>query len=183
MGRTSTASPAVAASAGRSGLAATASESGALHRRRQLLRIGLVALAVPDAIVGAWLLFAPRSFYDNFPGFGHRWVGALGPYSEHPLTDFGGALLALALLTCLAALWMERRLVQAALLTVLLESVAHFVYHLTRLGALPTADDVANQLSLAYGIVLSLALLFLAQRIGWGTPTESAAENLGAASS
>jgi hypothetical protein len=140
-----------------------------MARRGRILRIGLVALAVPNVIVGAWLLFAPRSFYDDFPGFGHRWVGALGPYSQHAFSDFGGALLAIALLTCLAAAWMERRLVQAALLTVLLESVSHFIYHLTRLGTLPTGDDIANQLSLAYGVVLSLGLLWLTRRAAWSS--------------
>jgi hypothetical protein len=129
-----------------------------------VLRVGLVALTIPNVVVGAWLLFASRSFYEHFPGLGNRWVGPLGPYDQHTLTDFGGALLALALLTGLAALWMERRLVQAALLTVLLQSVAHFVYHLTRLGSLPTGDDIANQLSLAYGIVLPLWLLWFASR-------------------
>ena len=135
--------------------------------RARVLRIGLVALTVPNIIVGGWLLFAPRSFHDSFPGFGHHWVGPLGPYDQHALSDFGGALLALALLTCLAAAWMQRRLVQAALLTVLLQSLAHFVYHLTRLGSLPTADDIANQLSLAYGVVLPICLLWLARREPW----------------
>jgi hypothetical protein len=135
-----------------------------IQRHRRLLRVGLVALAIPDLVVGGWLVIAPRSFYDSFPGLGHRWVGALGPYSQHAFSDFGGALLALGVLGCLAAAWMERRLVQAALITVLCESVAHFVYHLTRLGSLPAADDVANQLSLAYGIVLPLVLAPLTRR-------------------
>jgi hypothetical protein len=133
-------------------------------RHRGILRIGLIALAVPNLAVGVWLALAARSFYDSFPGFGHRWVGPLGPYSQHAFSDFGGALIALGVLTCLAATWMERRLVQAALITVLCESVVHFAYHLTRLGALPTADDIANQLSLAYGIVLPLVLAPLTRR-------------------
>ena len=138
--------------------------SANLSRHRGILRVGLIALAVPNLAVGGWLLIAPRSFYDRFPGFGHRWVGPLGHYSQHAFSDFGGALIALGLLACLAAAWMERRLVQAALITVLCQSVAHFVYHLTRLGALPTADDIADQLSLAYGIVLPLALAPLTRR-------------------
>jgi hypothetical protein len=136
--------------------------------RRLVIRIGLLALAAPNVIVGAWLLFAPKSFYDSFPGFGRHWVGPLGAYDQHAFADFGGALLALALLCCLAALWVERRLVLAAALTVLCQSFAHFVYHLTRLGVLPTGDDIANQLSLAYGVVLSLWLIWLARRAAWG---------------
>jgi hypothetical protein len=136
-------------------------------KRRLIIRVGLMALAIPDVVVGIWLLFASKSFYDSFPGFGHRWVGPLGPYDQHAFSDFGGALLALGLLACLAALWMERRLMQAALLAVLLQSAAHFVYHLTRLGSLPTGDDIANQLSLAYGVVLSLLLLWLTRALVW----------------
>jgi hypothetical protein len=132
------------------------------------IRIGLIALAVPNTIVGAWLLLAPRSFYDHFPGFGHHWVGPLGPYDQHAFSDFGGALLAIALLTWLAAAWLERRIVQAAVLTVLLQSCSHFIYHLTRLSALPTGDDVANQLSLVYAIVLSLLVLAVSRRANWG---------------
>jgi hypothetical protein len=41
---------------------------------RPWLRIGLIALAVPDSVVAGWLLLAPRTFYRNFPGFGHHWV-------------------------------------------------------------------------------------------------------------
>jgi hypothetical protein len=143
---------------------ARTSTLGAERRRARVIRVGLIALAVPNIVVGGWLLFASRSFYDHFPGFGHRWVGPLGPYDQHAFSDFGGALLALALLSCLAAAWLERRLVQAALLTVLLQSLAHFVYHLTRLSSLPTGDDIANQLSLAYGFVLPLWLLWLMRR-------------------
>src|SRR5947209_2214057 len=86
--------------------------TGGVRSRRTrmfVIRIGLLALAAPNLIVGIWLLFAPRSFYDDFPGFGHRWVGPLGPYDEHAFADFGGALLALGLLCFLAAVWMERR--------------------------------------------------------------------------
>jgi hypothetical protein len=55
-------------------------------------------------------------------------------------------------------------------LVALLLPVSHFIYHLTRLGALSAANDVANQLSLAYGVVLSLALLVLVKRVDWSGP-------------
>lgn len=132
-----------------------------------VLRFGLFALAVPNTIVGGWLVFAPHSFYRDFPGFGVRWVEPLGAYSEHAFSDFGGALLAIALLTWLASLWLERRLVQAALITVLFEAVCHFVYHLMRLSAMSAVNDIANQLSLAYAVVLSLALLVFVARADW----------------
>ena len=132
-----------------------------------MLRAGLIALALPNTVVGGWLLLAPRSFYDSFPGFGVHWVEPLGPYSEHAFRDFGGALLAIALLTWLAAMWFERRLVQAALITVLFEALSHFVYHLTRLSPLSALDDLGNQLSLSYGVVLSVVLLVYVRRVNW----------------
>lgn len=132
--------------------------------RRNVLRAGLIGLAVPNTVVGGWLLIAPRAFYDDFPGFGHHWVSTAGPYAEHPFTDFGGALLAIALATWLAAIWLERRLAQAALLAVLLEALPHFVYHLTTLSTLPTGEAIANQLALAYGVVLPLLLLPLTRK-------------------
>src|SRR5581483_9013027 len=107
---------------------------------------------------GAGWLFAPHSFYQSFPGFGVHWVEPLGAYSEHAFSDFGGALLAIALLTWFAGLWLERRLVQAALTTVLFEAASHFIYHLSRLSAMSMVNDFANQLSLAYAVVLSFAL-------------------------
>jgi hypothetical protein len=134
--------------------------------RKRALRAGLIALAIPNTIVGGWLLLAPRSFYLHFP-VGLHWIKPLGPYSEHAFSDFGGALLAIALLTWAASLWLELRLVQAALLTVLFEALSHFIYHLTRLSAMSAVNDTANQLSLAYGVALSIALLILTSRMNW----------------
>ena len=38
--------------------------------RDTVLRIGLAVLAVPALVIGVWAAFAPRSFYDDFPGGG-----------------------------------------------------------------------------------------------------------------
>ena len=82
-----------------------------------------VALAVPNAFVGAWLRFASGSFYKTVPGFGLHWVEPPGAFRSGPVSDIGGALIAIALLTSLAGLWLDRRLVQAALVTVLFEAL------------------------------------------------------------
>jgi hypothetical protein len=143
--------------------------------RKRALRAGLIALAIPNTVVGGWLLLAPRSFYLNFPVVGLHWIEPLGAYSEHAFSDFGGALLAIALLTWVASLWLERRLVHSALLTVLFEALSHLIYHLTRLSAMSAVNDTANQLSLAYGVALSIALLILTSRMNWadGQPLAS----------
>jgi hypothetical protein len=58
----------------------------------------LLTLAIPAAATGAWALVAPGSWHDSFPGFGRAWLPVFGPYNEHVARDFGGALLALAVL-------------------------------------------------------------------------------------
>ena len=54
-----------------------------------LRRVGLGLLAVSAAIVGFWAEFAPKSFYDDFPGGGHHWVRVDGPYNQHLVRDVG----------------------------------------------------------------------------------------------
>jgi hypothetical protein len=81
--------------------------------------------------------------------------------------------LAISVLIWMAAVTLDRRVVRAALITTLIQAVSHFSYHLIRLGALAVGDDIANQLSLAYSVVLSAVLLLLthaAQRRRRGTP-------------
>jgi len=52
-------------------------------------------------VVAAWILLAPKGFYDNFPGGSSHWVSALPPYNEHLERDFGAAGLGLAVLAAL----------------------------------------------------------------------------------
>src|SRR5690242_16481117 len=105
-----------------------------LTRRRGLIRFALIYLVVTIGWLAVWILVAPRSFYDNFPGGSAHWVSALPPYNEHLERDFGAAALGLAVLAGLAAFWMEQRLVQAAAITLLVASLPHLVYHLTTTG-------------------------------------------------
>ena len=125
------------------------------------LRAGLILLAASNTVVGAWLLFFPGSFFSDFPGLGMHWVAALPPYNEHLLTDYGAALLGIAAALWLAARLLERRLVQGALIAQLVQGTPHFVYHLTRFDALPTAESIASQLTLAVPVALPLLLLWL----------------------
>ena len=41
------------------------------------MRAGLLALAVPQEMVGAWAMFAPGSFHVDFPLPGWRWISTL----------------------------------------------------------------------------------------------------------
>ena len=135
------------------------------------VRAGLIFLAVPGTVVGAWLLFLPESFYRDFPGLGLHWVSALPPYNEHLLTDYGSALLGISAALWIAAAVLERRLVQAALIAQLVQAGPHFVYHLTRFDALPTVESVANQVVLAIPVVLPIVLLAMTRSARGGRAT------------
>ena len=109
-------------------------------------------------VVGLGTLFFPHAFYADFPPGSRHWVDRLGPYNEHLLTDFGGALLGQAALLLLAAWWLDRRVVLAALVASMVQSTAHFAYHLTTTGAYSTSDNVASLLGLVFSVALSAAL-------------------------
>ena len=133
-----------------------------IGRHRAAIRTGLVFLAVEIGLVAVWILIAPKGFYDDFPGGSHHWVSVLPPYNEHLERDFGAAGLALALLAALAAVWMERRVVQAAAITLAVAGVPHFVYHATTTEHLSTGDNLGTLLGLGLEVVLPLGLLYLA---------------------
>ena len=128
------------------------------------LRAGLAILTATALSVGLWALFLPRSFSYDFPASARGWVSALPPYNEHLLRDVGALNLALGVLLALAALSLERRVVQASLVAWLVYAVPHFVYPVTEIGALPFFDDAANIGGLGLVVVLPLVLLFFLPR-------------------
>lgn len=107
---------------------------------------------------GLYALFAPRSFYTDFP-VGRGWVEALPAYNEHLTRDVGGLFLATAVALFAAAIYLERRLVIIVLLSFLTFSVPHFIYHVLNLGPYDTGDAIANVVSLGFTVVAPLALL------------------------
>lgn len=132
-------------------------------RRLAVLRIGLSVLAVTNAGAGGWALVFPRSFYADFPGLGMHWVAAAPPYNEHLVTDFGAALLAIAVALCLAAITAEPRVVQVVLLAALVQAVPHLTFHLSHLDTLRGTGGpmLLPAAALALPVVLTLGLLWL----------------------
>ncbi|HEY6745441.1 MAG TPA: hypothetical protein VI357_06940 [Mycobacteriales bacterium] len=119
-------------------------------------RISLALLALQAAVVGWWGLLAPRSFYDDFPGFGRHWVSLDGPYSEHLVRDVGSLFLALLVVT--AAAWAAApahrgpgRLVGLAWLAY---AVPHLTYHYVHLDVFEPVDRVLNVVLLAVTVLL-----------------------------
>jgi hypothetical protein len=133
-----------------------------IERHRGMIRFGLIYMAVAVGLVATWILVAPRNFYDEFPGGSAHWVSALPPYNEHLIRDFGSAGLGLAVLAGLAAVWMERRVVQAAAIALFVGSVPHAIYHATTTESYSTADNVFSLGGLLLEVLLPLAILYLA---------------------
>ncbi len=133
-------------------------------RSTVVVRIGLAVLAVSGAVLGVWAGFAPRSFYDDFPGFGRSWVSVDGPYNEHFVRDVGWLNLALTVITVWAAVTLARSLVLAVLVGWLVADLPHLVYHAANLDGLSTGDGTAELISLALGPALAAALLVLVAR-------------------
>ena len=109
--------------------------------RDRVVRVVLAVWAVASVQLGIWATFAPRSFFDDYPGFGRHWVRVDGPYNEHFVRDFGALNLALAVVTIVALVTLSRPMVIAVAVAWLAWSVPHFVYHLRHLDAFSSTDD------------------------------------------
>jgi hypothetical protein len=130
--------------------------------RLTLLRVGLLALAVPQAVVGLWAS-VPRFFHTAFPTADARWIAKLGLYNPHLSFDFGVSALALALVLAAAATLLRRELVLVALAAWLVWSVPHLAYHVVTAGELSTVENVVNLALLLLSVALPIGLLSLAR--------------------
>lgn len=132
--------------------------------QRRWLRGGLAVLAVTPAWVGIWATVTPRGFYDQFPGAGHHWVTAVGAYDEHLVRDVGALYLGSLVLIAFAFAWLDRRLVQATLVSSAVAALPHLAYHATALDGFSAGDAVAEIAGLALNVALPLALLPVTRR-------------------
>jgi hypothetical protein len=132
-----------------------------LERHTTVIRVALGYLTLQVGVVAAYILIAPRTFYDDFPGWA-QWVSALPPYNEHLIRDFGAAGLGLAVVAGLAAIWLDRRLVQAAAVAIFAAGLPHAIYHSTTTEAYSTGSNIASLGALYLQTLLPLAVLYLA---------------------
>lgn len=122
-------------------------------------RIALGYLAFVALEIGAWALFAPRSFYDSFPGMGRAWVSADGPFNEHLIRDVGALNLALLVLLIYSAVTLSRQLINVAALASLAWSVPHLIYHLFNTDVLSSSDIALSIGALVVGVGIPILLL------------------------
>lgn len=132
--------------------------------KRRVIRILLVAQAVGSVYVGAWALFAPRSFFDGFPGGGSAWTAGLPPYNEHLVRDVGAFNLVLAGLAIWAAVVMVKQIVIGASLASLVFAVPHTIFHAFNLEGFSTADAVGQMVALALTVAGPIIVVVLAAR-------------------
>ena len=89
---------------------------------------------------------------------------AIPAYNPHLLADVGALFVATGVLMLMAAVWLERRLALAALITWLLFALPHVAYHLGNLGPYDTADTIGNVVTLGLTVLIPLVLLALLVR-------------------
>ena len=128
-------------------------------------RVILWFLSVLGAIIGAWALFLPRSFYSTFPdgladGGLAPWVATDGPFNEHLIRDVGALYLALAAGGIVAALSTSGTATRLVAVAWIVFSAPHLLYHSLHLGGLAPLDAIAQPIALALTLVLPIPLLF-----------------------
>ena len=130
------------------------------------VRLGLVALAVPQVLTGGWALLDGAGWFESFPGFDPRLVAAEPPFNAHLAADTGAGFLATAIALALAAWWGERRVVWLALATYLGFAVPHLVYHWANPApALSDAENVRNVITLVVAAGFPLVLWWGSYRV------------------
>ncbi|MGI8513401.1 MAG: carboxymuconolactone decarboxylase family protein [Solirubrobacteraceae bacterium] len=133
--------------------------SDTITRHTTAIRFLLLALGLPQLLIGLWALIGPHSFYEDFPN-GRGWVAALGPFDEHLVTDVGSLFIGLGVLLALAAFWMGRRVVLAATITWLVFAIPHAIFHFLNPDD-RTGDAIANGVSVAWTVLGGLIILAL----------------------
>src|SRR5918995_601429 len=93
------------------------------------VRLGLVALAVPQVVTGTWALVDASHWFDHFPGFDPRLVAADPPFNAHLATDAGAGFLATGVALVLAAAWGRRSGALVALAAYVAFSLPHTIFH------------------------------------------------------
>jgi hypothetical protein len=129
------------------------------------VRIGLVALGLPNVAAGLWGVVAPEGWYDRFPGWDPRLVAADPPFNAHLATDAGAGLLASGLVLLAAAWLADRRSVQLALVAFLAFSIPHTAYHVANPApGLTSGEDAQNAVVLVFSAAAAAALLIVSTR-------------------
>lgn len=128
-------------------------------------RVLLAILAVSGIVVGPWAYFAPRHWYDTFPGMGLSWLPQLGPFNEHFVKDVGAFYLGLTVLSVVTFVHITNvTLVRVAAATWTVFNLLHFIFHMQMLHMYEPRDQVLNAIVLSAVLLISAALFIPARR-------------------
>ena len=116
-------------------------------------RYGLLAVAFAQLGVTLQALFAPRSFYEDFP-LGRGWVQEYPSYNSHLIVDYGAFTLGALLALVIAAVWLDRRVVQLAIVSWLAGATVHLGSHVATIDRYGTGDAIGNLVALGLAVVL-----------------------------
>jgi hypothetical protein len=133
--------------------------------RERWIRLLLAVLAFSGLGLGAYATIAPRHYFVHFPGAGHQWVAADGPYNEHLMRDYGALNLGLGVVAACAIVWLTRPLVIATALGWLAYDIPHLLYHLFHRDVWDTADQVGALTALLVVSVVCAVLLGLSRSL------------------
>jgi hypothetical protein len=134
-------------------------------------RYGLLVIAFAQLGATLQALLTPRSFYDDFP-LGRGWVHAYPAYNDHLIYDYGAYTLGAVVALVIAAIWLDRRVVQLATVSWLVSATIHLVNHVVTVDRYGTGDAVANLTGLFLFVAIPGGLLIR-------SINESPAENAG----
>jgi hypothetical protein len=132
-------------------------------------RLHPAALALSAALaffVGGWAFFAPRSFYDSFPGVLGTWVSTDGPFNEHLIRDVGAMYLALGVASVGGLVWRSTAVYRVLGLAWTVFGALHLGYHATHLDHVDATSAVGSIVSLSISLALGVVLLIPGSRSG-----------------
>lgn len=130
---------------------------------KALLRVGIVVLVSWQVAIGLWAALHAEGFFFGYPTRGLSWVSMFPPYNEHLVRDYGLTLLQLAPVALVCLKRLDRAVVAATLIGVLLFHVPHLLYHEAHIVR---TDDLALQrLFLWTPVVVAVGLLCLTRKL------------------
>ena len=129
------------------------------------VRIGLIAIGLPNVLAGLWAVLSPEGWYDTFPGWDPRLVAAEPPFNAHLASDAGAGLLASGLVLLVAAWLADSRTVRVALVAFAAFAIPHAAFHAVNPSdRLTGAQDAQNVAILVFAVVAA-AVLFVASGV------------------
>lgn len=135
-------------------------------------RYGLLAIAFAQLGATLQALLAPRSFYDDFP-FGRGWVEQYPAYNDHLIQDYGAFTLGAVVAITLAAIWLDRRVVQLAIVSWLTGATIHLISHVATADRYETGDAIANVGGLFIFVAVPAWLLVKSRERSGSAPAEN----------